>query len=72
MTEPHRRRAVEWFLTLHELPIEHALDLAKQTPQLAVPTTTGSDEHDNDTSPYDNGLSADEGLWMRTGWAGRG
>ena len=72
MTEQHRRRAVEWFLTLRELPIEHALDLAKQTPQRADHTTTGTDEHDNETSLYDTGLSADEGLWMRTGWAGRG
>lgn len=72
MTEEHRRRAVEWFLTLHELPLEHALTLAHQ-PDPPEPATE-PDEPDEPTGPalYDTALSAEEGLWTRTGWAGRG
>lgn len=69
MTEEHRRRAVEWFLTLHELPIEQALGLAQ--PRQQGPAAV---EPDNQLSHivYDTGLDTNEGLWTRTGWAGRG
>lgn len=72
MTEEHRRRAVEWFLTLHELPIEQALDLARPTEPTA-PTPEPEPEPDDQISRtlYDTGLTAEEGLWTRTGWAGR-
>lgn len=68
MSEQHRRRAVEWFLVLHELPLQHALEHAKPTPPPA-PTT----EPDEPLGPalYDTALSPEEGLWLRTGWAGR-
>lgn len=68
MTEEHRRRAVEWFLTLRELPIEQALDIARPVEPIAAP-----DEPDDQVSHlvYDTGLDASEGLWARSGWAGR-
>jgi hypothetical protein len=68
LSEEHRRRAAEWFLTLHELPLEQALTLARppapRTPEPATPEPIGP-------ALYDTALSADEGLWTRTGWAGR-
>ncbi|MEC8761787.1 IS1249 family transposase [Microbacterium schleiferi] len=69
MTEEHRRRAVEWFLTLHELPLEQALDLARPIDQ--PPVAPEPDDQISRTL-YDTGLDPAEGLWLRTGWAGRG
>jgi hypothetical protein len=71
MTEPHMKRAAEWFLTLHEIPLDRAHELihtATPTPETDVDT-----DHDEITEAnlYDTGLSAEEGLWTRTGWAGR-
>lgn len=71
MTEDHMKRAAEWFLTLHEIPLERAHELI----QPATPVRdAGLDTDHDDTlepSPYDTGLSAEEGLWSRSGWAGR-
>lgn len=65
----HRRRAVEWFLLLHEIPIGQAHKHA----HMPKPTPTTTD-HDEPIGPvlYDTALNPDEGLWTRTGWAGRG
>ncbi|MBP2436261.1 hypothetical protein [Microbacterium amylolyticum] len=68
MSEKHRRRALEWFLTLHELPLEHALDLAKPVEPVTGPAP---DEEPIGPALYDTGLDAGEGLWSRAGWAGR-
>lgn len=68
MSEQHQKRAVEWFLTLHELPLEQALDLAKPT-ELATPAPPP--EQPLGPALYDTGLDANEGLWTRSGWAGR-
>lgn len=71
MTEKHMKRAAEWFLTLHEMPLDRAHEL------IATATPTPDAQHENpdeDTeSPtfYDTGLTAEEGLWARSGWAGR-
>ena len=68
----HQRRAVEWFLLLHEVPI----DLAHQYAHAPVPPIpheeTTIDVEDSTPALYDNGLDASEGLWLRPGWAGRG
>lgn len=67
MTEQHRRRAVEWFLVLHELPLEQALDLAHPaTPAARQPPT----EEPDGPELYGTGLDATEGLWSRAGWIG--
>lgn len=72
MTEAHMKRAAEWFLTLHEIPIERAHELITAT----QPVNEDLPESDVDDvlapEPYDIGLSPEEGLWARAGWAGRG
>ncbi len=68
MSEEHRRRAVEWFLTLRELPLEHALDLARPA---ETTITEAPAEEPLGPALYDTALDATEGLWLRTGWAGR-
>lgn len=72
MSESHMKRAAEWFLTLREIPLDRAHELI--TPLAATPNATVADQVEEPTGPafYDNALSADEGLWLRTGWAGRG
>lgn len=69
MSEHHRRRAVEWFLVLHELPLEQALAIAQAKP---APDPVTAPDEPNGPALYDTGLDANEGLWLRTGWAGRG
>ncbi|WP_166998998.1 hypothetical protein [Paramicrobacterium fandaimingii] len=67
------KRAAEWFLTLHELTLDEAIANAIH-PQATTATSaeTERDNEDEDTPGlYDTGLSADEGLWTRSGWAGR-
>lgn len=70
MSEDHMKRAAEWFLYSRELGIEHAYELIPIT--LSAPDTSVTEDPDNDepTTLYDTGLSADEGLWHRAGWAG--
>lgn len=65
----HRRRAVEWFLLLQEIPIDNAHHYAHR-PEPA-PRRIIDEEPDTPTL-YDNALDPSEGLWLRTGWAGRG
>ena len=75
MTEPHMKRAAEWFLTLHEIPIDRAHEMitaapaAPETP-IDLPATT-RERDAPELSLYDTSLSAEEGLWNRSGWAGR-
>ncbi|WP_255713783.1 IS1249 family transposase [Subtercola endophyticus] len=70
MTEPHMKRAAEWYLTLHELSINDALSHANQhTANPTHPTPESAEEPDTPTL-YDTGLNAEEGLWTRAGWAG--
>lgn len=69
MSEHHRRRAVEWFLVLHELPLERALTTAHTA---TPPEPSAETEEPDGPALYDTGLDASEGLWLRTGWAGRG
>lgn len=69
MSEEHRRRATEWFLTLHEMPLEDALKTATSVPRRQRPSI---EEDPVGPAVYDTGLDAGEGLWLRTGWAGRG
>ena len=68
MPEHHQRRAIEWWL--------HAHALTPATPELPDPIARPrSRQHppDEPVGParYDTGLTADEGLWHRKGWAGR-
>lgn len=67
MSETHQKRAVEWFLTLHEQPLNEALHRA--LPTQAPDTQPNAAEIDAPDEPtlYDTALSAEEGLWSRTG-----
>ena len=67
----HRRRAVEWFLVLHKHHIDHAISLATTAPTTPSETATEPDDEPLGPTLYDTGLDATEGLWLRTGWAGR-
>jgi hypothetical protein len=68
MSPAHQRRAADWFCYLHSChPSPHAL-------------LTQFDQHHHHAQPVDDpvlpplygtGLTAEEGLWTRKGWAGR-
>ncbi|MCU1407755.1 MAG: family transposase [Glaciihabitans sp.] len=75
MPEAHAKRAAEWFLTLHEIPIDRAHELITAAPTesetpIDLPARTQAVEAP-EISLYDTSLSAEEGLWNRSGWAGR-
>lgn len=65
----HRRRAVEWLLLLHEIPLAQA---HHYTHPLEQEHTQPAEDDRIGPALYDTGLDAGEGLWLRTGWAGRG
>lgn len=70
MSEAHMKRAAEWFLTLKEIPLERAhAFIGDTTPPVAV---IEAREEPAGPALYDTALSSDEGLWLRSGWAGRG
>jgi len=72
MPEEHQRRAIEWWLYLHSEYPDPARVLAEHEPltsKRARPTFTGPGQG---PALYDTGLDAGEGLWLRSGWAGRG
>ena len=65
------KRAAEWFLYLHDNSIEDAYRfIPEDTPAV---TTVLIDDDDDDDSPelYGTALTAEEGLWLRSGWGGR-
>lgn len=49
------------------LPSNPAHELVPPPPPISDPDADGTPE----PFPYDTGLSAEEGLWSRSGWAGR-
>lgn len=67
MTIEHRRRAIEWFLLLHEIPIEQAHEHADEPTPQSAPRAA---EEPHGPALYDTGLTAEEGLWHRSGWIG--
>lgn len=69
LSEEHQKRAVEWFLVLHELALDDAIALAQPAP---IPEPTETPDEPITPPHYDTGLDATEGLWLRIGWAGRG
>lgn len=72
MTEAHQRRAIEWWLYLHSEHPDPARVLAEhQTRPVKAPRPVLT-EPDPGPVLYDTGLDASEGLWLRSGWAGRG
>lgn len=71
MSEAHMKRAAEWFLTLKEVPLDRAHEFIHHQRPVTEPRI---EEPEEDPTPtfYDTGLDASEGLWLRSGWAGRG
>lgn len=72
MTEPHMKRAAEWFLTLREIPLDRAHELITPPPRETPTESVEQAEEAIWPAPYGTALSADEGLWLRAGWAGKG
>ncbi|SNU02395.1 hypothetical protein SAMN06298212_1531 [Ruaniaceae bacterium KH17] len=71
MPESHQRRAVEWWLYMQSEHPDPARVLAEHQHRPA--TAPRPTRHEPEPGPvlYDTGLTADEGLWVRKGWAGR-
>ena len=67
----HQRRAVEWFLYAHSFEPEPANTLI--TPQHYRVKKDKKPVTEEQIGPveFDTGLSSEEGLWTRKGWAGR-
>lgn len=73
LTEEHQKRACEWFLYMRSkhpdiTKILRAYDPKKQVP----PKRPKYTEPDPGPELYGTALTAEEGLWNRSGWAGRG
>lgn len=73
MTEEHQRRAIEWWLYLHSERPDLTRILRIHNQQKVAPVRRPQEtEPDPGPALYDTGLDATEGLWLRSGWAGRG
>ena len=70
MSEDHQRRALEWWLLHHGAVTVDPHTLVRPEHHQPPPTPEPLDVADG-PALYDTGLSADEGLWHRHGWAGR-
>jgi hypothetical protein len=72
MVEAHQRRAIEWWLYLHSEHPDPAKVLTKHQQQPAKTPRPRYTEPNPGPALYDTGLTPEEGLWTRKGWAGRG
>lgn len=70
MTEEHQRRAVEWWLYMHTEHPDPARVLADHKHRPTQKTRPALTEPDPGPVLYDTGLTAEEGLWLRSGTAG--
>ena len=71
MSENHMKRAAEWFLFLHDNTIEDAYKLIQAEKKEPMRPVVEDNDSDDITQLYGTELSAEEGLWSRSGWAGR-
>ena len=72
MSEAHMKRAAEWFLALHEIPLKRAHELIPGPTPAPTPEDQKIDtEEEPEPNYYDTNTTAEEGLWARSGWAGR-
>jgi hypothetical protein len=72
MNEARRKRAIEWYLYLHsEQPVAPVKLIQTNHYRLAQNKAVAPTEQNPGPELYGTGLSADEGLWHRKGWAGR-
>ena len=70
MPPEHQRRAIEWWLHAHALTAPKPADLIRPEHHQPKPKQPVPDEPIG-PAQYDTGLTAEEGLWTRKGWAGR-
>ena len=72
MSEDHQKRAIEWYLYLHsENPATPASLIAAHHYEPPRPKQTMVNDSTSGPERYSTGLSSEEGLWARKGWAGR-
>jgi hypothetical protein len=71
MPSPHQRRAVDWWCYLHSPAPKPPSTLIR--PEHWTPTQPTTTKHDDEQTPGGWGTTptAEEGLWVRKGWAGR-
>lgn len=70
MPAEHQRRAIEWWLSAHAIAAPEPASLIRPEHHQPTPKPRPVDEPIGPAA-YDTGLSAEEGLWARKGWAGR-
>jgi len=69
MPPTHQQRAVEWWLWLHSP--HHPAPVTLIRPEHLQPVKPRIVDTPDKPAGYDKGISAEEGLWARKGWAGR-
>lgn len=69
MPPTHQARAVEWWLWLHWA--NHPAPGTLIRPECFQPVKPRTTDTLDGPAGYDTGLSTEEGLWARKGWAGR-
>ena len=71
MPETHQRRAIEWWLYMQSEHPDPARVLAEHQHRPATTPPPPRREPEPGPALYDTGLTPEEGLWIRKGWAGR-
>ena len=71
MSEDHQKRAIEWYLYLHSEQFRPPATLIEARHYNPPKTKAIQTEQEPGPELYSKGLTADEGLWHRKGWAGR-
>ncbi|GAB3126301.1 hypothetical protein [Glaciibacter psychrotolerans] len=57
-------------MTPGEIPIDRAHEFIPTQPPELEPLTDENSEEPSEPDYYGAGITAEEGLWMRSGWAG--
>jgi hypothetical protein len=70
MPSAHQRRAVEWWCFLHSPDPRSVHELIKPAHYAPPPPPRPNGTELIGPALYDTGLTAEEGLWTRKGWAG--
>lgn len=71
MSTEHQRRAIEWWLHAHAVAAPEPASLIQPRHYNPQPIKTITTDEPDGPTGYDNALNAEEGLWLRRGWAGR-
>ena len=71
MTSKHQRRAADWFCYLHSPKPRPPKSLIKPKHYQENPAAIAKPEVEKVPGGWGTSLTAEEGLWIRKGWAGR-